>query len=194
MRISSQQLDVVPRILRKRAENLFCDLTAPVGQTFPGSGQTLARLFQKLVRFAIQPLGNANQTGQRKIVFAAFNAADICPVHVRALGERFLRQTHFFPIRAHVLCHTLAILVFHARQVWKKKVPSNIDVTTIVFNTRQPPHTLAECGLPIPVESPELRPGACQAGPDGGLRVFPKCHRKNLDGMRKHGAGYFRVK
>jgi hypothetical protein len=113
------------------------------------------RLFQKLVRFAAKPLGNADQTGQRKIVFAAFDAADECPVHVRALGERFLRQGHLFPIRAHVLCHSLAILDVHARQVWKKKAPENIDVTTIAFNTRQPPRTLAKPGL-----------------------LFPKCHRK----------------
>jgi hypothetical protein len=136
------------------------------------------RLFQKLVGFTTQPLGNANQTGQRKIVFAAFDTADICPVHVRAFGERFLRQSHFFPIRAHVLCHTLAILIFHARQVWKKKAPSNIDVNTIVFNTRHPPRTLAKLGLLIPVESLKLRPGASQARPDSGLQVFPKCHRE----------------
>ena len=136
------------------------------------------RLFQKLVRFTTQPLGNANQTGQRKIVFAAFDAADICPVHVRALGERFLRQSHFFSIRAHVLCHPLAILIFHARQVWKKKAPSNIDVNTIAFNTRQSPRTLAEWGLPIPVESLKLRPGTSHARPTSGLQVFPKCHRK----------------
>jgi hypothetical protein len=105
-----------------------------------------------------------------------------------------LRQGQFFPIGAHVLCHSLAIRVVHARQVWKKKAPANIDVTAIAFNTRQPPRTLAELGPPIPVESLELRPGASQARPDGGLRVFPKCHRKNLDGMRKHAAGYFRVK
>ena len=128
-------------------------------------------LFQKLVRFTTQPFCNADQAGQRKIVFAAFDAADECPVHVRPLGERFLRQGHFLSIRAHVLCHSLAILVVHARQVWKKKAPTNIDVTTIVFNTRQPPRTLAKSGL-----------------------LFPKCHRKNLDGMGKHAAGYFRAK
>jgi len=135
------------------------------------------RLFQKLVRFAPQPLGNANQAGQRKIIFAAFNAADECPVHVRALGERFLRQSHFFPKRAHVLCHPLAILVFHARQVWKKKALADIDVTTIVFNTRQPLCNLAESEQPVPAESPTLRPGASHARPDSGLRVFLKCHR-----------------
>jgi hypothetical protein len=89
-----------------------------------------------------------------------------------------LRQAHFFPIRAHVLCHSLAILDVHAHQVWKKKAPANIDVTSIAFNTRQPPRTLAEWGLPIPAESLKLRPGASQARPTGGLQVFPKCHRK----------------
>ncbi len=147
------------------------------------------RLFQKLVGFAPQPLGNANQTGQRKIVFAAFDAADECPVHVRALGERFLRQSQFFPKRAHVLCHPLAILVFHARQVWKKKAAADIDVTPIAFTTRQPPRTLAESELPIPVEPLRLRPGASHVKPDSGLRAFPKRHKnesgRNGDSCRK---------
>jgi hypothetical protein len=135
------------------------------------------RLFQKLVGFTAQPLGNANQTGQRKIVFAAFDAADECPVHVCAFGERFLRQGHFFPKRAHVLCHSLAILDVHACQVWKKKAPADIDVTTIAFDTRQPLHTLAEWGLPIPAEPPKLWPGVSHTKPDSGLPAFPKCHR-----------------
>ena len=135
-------------------------------------------LFQKLIRFAAKPLCNTNQTGQRKIIFAAFDTTDERPVHIRALGERFLRQSHFFPKRAHVLCHSLAILVFHARQVWKKKAPSNIDVTTIAFNTRQPLHTLTKSGLPIPVEYAELRPGDSRARSDSRLRVFLKRHRK----------------
>lgn len=126
------------------------------------------RLFQKLVWFAAQPFGNANQTGQRKIVFGAFDAADKCPVHVCALGERFLRQSHFFPKRAHVLCHSLAILVFHARQVWKKNPLADIDVKPIAFNTRHPPQTLAE-----------------------SLLLFPKCHGKKLDGTGKHAAELF---
>jgi hypothetical protein len=66
-----------------------------------------------------------------------------------------LRQGHFLPIRAHVLCHPLAILDVHARQVWKKKAPADIDVKPIVFNTRHPPRTLAE-----------------------SLLLFPKGHRK----------------
>ncbi len=135
------------------------------------------RLFQKLVRFATQPLGNANQTGQRKIVFAAFDAADECPVHVRALSERFLRQGHFFPKRAHVFCHSLAILDVHARQVWKKKAPTDIDVTTIAFNTRQPPRRLAKSELPIPVEFPKLQSGVSHTKPGSELRMFLKCHR-----------------
>ena len=139
--------------------------------------QTHPRLFQKLVRFAAERLGNADQTGLGKIIFGAFDPADVCPVHVRALGERFLRLGHLFPIRAHVLCHSLAILDVHARQVWKKKAPADIDVTTIAFNTRQPPRTLAESGLPIPTEPTKLRPGVSHAKPDSELPVFPKRHR-----------------
>ena len=147
------------------------------------------RLFQKLVGFASQPLGNANQTGQREIVFAAFNTADECPVHVRALGERFLRQSHFFPKRAHVLCHPLAILIFHACQVWKKKASADIDVTTIAFDTRQLFFNLAESGRPIPVEFPKLQSGVSHTKPDSELRVFLKCHRnksgRNRERWRK---------
>ena len=109
----------------------------PFWQKPRGNGQMHAPLFQKLVRFPVQRLRNAHQTGQRKIVLAPFNAADECPVHFRAFGERFLRQGHFFSKSAHILGHTLAVLVIHARQVWKKKAPLNIDVNTIAFNTRQ---------------------------------------------------------
>jgi len=136
------------------------------------------RLFQKLVGFAAQRLGNADQTGQRKIVFTAFDAADVCPMHIRALGKRFLRQGHFFSIRAHTLRYSLAILDVHAYQVWKKKAPENIDVTAIAFNTRQPPRTLAKSGLPIPVESLESRAGASYAKLASGIRVSHECHRK----------------
>jgi hypothetical protein len=101
-----------------------------------------------------------------------------------------LRQSHFLSIRAHVLRHPLAILVFHARQVWKKKAPSNIDVTTIAFDTRQPLRTLADSGLPIPAEPPKLRPGAFRARPDSGLAEFPKCHR-NKSG--RNGETYGRI-
>lgn len=153
-------------------------LTAPLFWQKPScGGQKHARLFQKLVRLAPQRLGDADQAGQRKIVFGPFNAADKCPVHVGALGERFLRQAHFFPIRPHVFCHTLAILVFHVGQVWKKKAPPDIDVKTIAFNTRQPPRTLAKSGLPVSVKFPELRPGASQA-PDSGLWRFPNIAEK----------------
>lgn len=131
-------------------------------------------LLQKLVGFAIQPLGNANQTGQRKVIFAAFNATYKCPVHVSALGKRFLRQSHLFPKRAHVLCDPLAILIFHARQVWKKNALENIDVTTIALDTRQRHCTLTKFGLPIPVESLGLRLGAF----GGRFLMTSKCHRK----------------
>jgi hypothetical protein len=100
-------------------------------------------LFQKLVRLAPQRFGNANQAGQRKVIFGAFNAADECPVHIRTFGERFLRQGHFSPKRPHVFSHSLAILDVHAGQVWKKMAAENIDVRTIVFNTRQASLTLA---------------------------------------------------
>jgi hypothetical protein len=50
---------------------------------------------------------------------------------------------------------------------------------------------LAELGLPLPVESLELRPGASHARPDSGLWVLPQITGKCLDGMRKHAAGYF---
>jgi hypothetical protein len=76
-----------------------------------------------------------------------------------------LRQGHFFSIRAHVLCHPLTILNVHARQVWKKKAPADIDVTTIAFNTRQPPLTFAKSGL-----------------------LFPKCHR-NISGRNGETGG-----
>ena len=127
-----------------------------------------AGLFQKLIRFAVQCLGDLDQAGQRKIVFAAFDAADICPVHVRPFGERFLRQIQFFTIRAHVLCHPLAILVIHARKVWKKKARSNIDVNTIEYNARQSRQSLTKSGL-----------------------LFPKRYRINLDGIGKPAAESF---
>lgn len=133
------------------------------------------RLLQKLVGFAIQPLGNANQTGQRKVILAAFNTADKSPVHISALGEGFLRQSHFFPKRAHVLCHPLAILIFHACQVWKKKTMENIDVTTIVFNTRQQRRTLADLSLLVSAESLGLRFGTL----DRRFCTMPKRHRKS---------------
>jgi hypothetical protein len=101
-----------------------------------------------------------------------------------------LRQGHFFPKRAHVLCHPLAILDVHARQVWKKKAPENIDVTTIAFDTRQPLHTLAEWGLPIPAEHSKLRSGVFHTKPDSELQVFLKCHR-NKSG--RNGETYGRI-
>ena len=116
----------------------------PFCQKCFGGGQTFARLFQKLIRFAVECFGDANQTGQRKIVFGAFNAADECPVHIGALGKRFLRQGHFFPVSAHVFRHPLAILVVHVRQFWTRKALKNIDVTSIAFNTRQPRRNLAK--------------------------------------------------
>jgi len=129
MTISYQRFDFATRSLRKRVKKSVGDLTAPYWQALPVS------LFQKLVRFATERLGNANQTGQRKIIFAAFDAADERPVHIGALGERFLRQGHFFSIRTHVLGQTPAILFIHAGQFWRKEGVQNIDVNTIVFNT-----------------------------------------------------------
>ena len=58
-------------------------------------------------------------------------------MHVGTFGERFLRPSHFFSESPHVLCHPLAILDVHAGEVWKKKSPSDIDVTTIAYNTIQ---------------------------------------------------------
>jgi len=95
-------------------------------------------LFQKFVRLASQCLGNADQTGQRKIILGTFDATDKRPVHVGAFGERFLRQRHFFSESPHVLCHPLAILDVHAGKVWKKRGRQNIDVTAIEYNTSTP--------------------------------------------------------
>lgn len=125
-------------------------------------------LLQKFVRFTSQRLCNANQAGQGKIVFTTLNTADVCPVHIRAFGERFLRQSHFFSMSAHVFCHPLAILVIHARQFWKKKARQNIDVDSIEFNTRRSRRSLMNSSLP-----------------------FPKCHRKNLDGLGEREAKLF---
>lgn len=122
---------------------IFSKVALRFWQQFFGSSQTLARLFQKFVRFAIQCFGNADETGQGKIVFGAFNAADKCPVHISAFGKRFLRQSHLLPKGTHVFCQSLAILVVHARQVWEKKSPENIDVKSIAFDTRQPYRILA---------------------------------------------------
>ncbi len=124
-------------------------------------------LLQKFVRLSSKCLGNANQTGQGKIVFGAFNAADVCPVHIGTFGERFLRQCHFFPESSHIFCHSLAILGVHAGKVWKKKAAQNIDVSTIAFNTRQLSPILLEFDL------------------------FPECHRKTLDTIGKTAAGFF---
>ena len=185
MKPQFQQFNLRANCCRRHARSSICDSTARLSPSPNGH----ALLFQKFVRLAAQRLGDTDHAGQRKIVFAAFNAADERPVHVRAFSERFLRQGHFFPIRAHVLCQSLAILVFHARQVWKKKAPSNIDVTTIAFDTRQPLRTLADSGLPIPAEPPKLRPGVSHTKPDSELPVFPKRHRnksgRNGDSCRK---------
>lgn len=187
MKLRFRQFNSRAQRRRRRARGSICDSTARFNPTAYGH----ARLFQKLVGFEVQRLGDTDQAGQRKIVFAAFNATDECPVHVRAFSERFLRQGHFFSIRAHVLCQSLAILVFHARQVWKKKAVANIDVNTIAFNTRQPPCTLAKWHPPIPVKSRELPPGAFHAESDTGRRVFPDCHRNrsNKSGLNGETCG-----
>lgn len=130
----------------------------PDFQACPCERQSCGRLFQKFKRFAPQRFGNTYQAVERNIVFGAFDPADICPVQVGAFGERFLRQAHFLPERPHIFRHPLAILVIHVCQVWLKKARSNIDVSTIEFNTRQSWCGVAKSGL-----------------------LFPKRHRKRLD-------------
>jgi len=79
MTTSSQQLDFAPCILRKRAKSPVCDLTAPFGQMVLGSGRTLARLFQKLVRLAAQRLGNPHDiTGQASLSKVQRNLWNTC--------------------------------------------------------------------------------------------------------------------
>lgn len=110
-------------------------MTIPSCQKLYSCGQTFVRLFQEFIRFPSQGFGDADQTGQRKIVFRTFDAADKCPVHIGAFGQRFLRPGHFFSKSSHIFCHPLAILDVHDGRVWKKKSQPNIDVSTIEFTT-----------------------------------------------------------
>ena len=157
-----------------------------------GGRQMLALLFQKLVRLEVQRLGDADQAGQRKIVFATFNAADERPVHVRAFSERLLRKGHFLPIRTHVLCQSLAILVFHARQVWKKKAVANIDVNTIAFNTRQGFEFWQNW---VDRFRWDFCSGLARLAPErtAGFECFQNVTEKSLDGIGRHAAQFIRV-
>lgn len=131
------------------------DLKLQFGQVAFELKQMVGPLFQKFVRFPAQRFGDAHQTRQRQIVFGAFDAANICPMHIGPFGEGFLRQGQFPPIRAHILRHPLAILDVHHLPFWKKKAGSDIDVNSSEFNTSQRLRTLA-----------------------GLARVFSKNHRK----------------
>ena len=181
------------RPLQRPVKNGFLATQPPLPQQkFLSGSQTRVLLFQKLVRFEVQRFGDADQTGQRKIVFASFDAANECPVHVRAFGERFLRQGHFFPIRAHVLCQSPAILVFHARKVWRKRAVANIDVNTSVFNTR---HSFEFWQNRFDRFRWNFCSGLAHLAPDrrAGFECSHNFTEKSLDGIGGHAAQFIRV-
>ena len=188
MKPQFQQFNLRANCCRRHARSSICDSTARLSPSPNGH----ARLFQKFVRLAAQRLGDTDHAGKRKIVFAAFNAADERPVHVRAFSERFLRQGHFFPIRAHVLCQSLAILVFHARQVWKKKAVVNIDVNTIEFNTR---HSFEFWQNRVDRFRWNFCTGLARLASDWrtGVECFQTVTEKSLDGVGGHAAQFIRV-
>ncbi len=97
--------------------------------------QTLGHLLQEFVWLAPQCFSNAHKTGQRKVIFAAFDSANKCPVHVSEFSKCFLRQFRFLSKCPHIFGHPLAILFIHARQFWRKTGRLNIEVKTIVYNT-----------------------------------------------------------
>jgi len=127
-------------------------------------------LLQKFVWLPVQSLGNPNQTGQRKVVFATLDTTDKCPVHVSPFGERLLRQGHLFTIRTHMFSEALAILIVHFAQFWRKERTRNIDVNSIAYNTSQESESPAQSHL------------------------FPEFHWKFLDAAGKHTADFLKFR